>query len=209
MHLINASALDEFSQAVRSVGGQPDLELRPANPQQGVPLDLWGRLQQDPDIALASPVLELSTYALPADAGGKRMLLRVEGIDTLQVAAVAPDLLPRPLASDDTSDADGAAPDRRAFFAPDTVFLNPMARQELQGNKVRLQMGLQLRTVRVAGSVAAGGRPGWRLFQRCSTRPAVEPGGRGDFWRPRYRCGSPGGSGPGPVGPTTPPRPNP
>ena len=46
VHLINASALDEFSQAVRSVGGQPDLELRPANPQQGVPLDLWGRLQQ-------------------------------------------------------------------------------------------------------------------------------------------------------------------
>ncbi|CAM8648897.1 ABC transporter permease protein domain containing protein [Comamonadaceae bacterium] len=162
VHLINASALDEFSQAVRSVGGQPDLELRPANPQQGVPLDLWGRLQQDPDIALASPVLELSTYALPADAGGKRVLMRVVGIDTLQMAAVAPDLMPRPLTpmpSDDTANADGAAPDRLAFFAPDTVFLNPMARQQLQSNTVRLQMGLQLRTVRVAGSVAAGGGP--------------------------------------------------
>ena len=28
VHLINASALSEFSQAVRSVNGQPDLELR-------------------------------------------------------------------------------------------------------------------------------------------------------------------------------------
>ena len=28
VHVINASALDEFAQAVRSVGGQPDLELR-------------------------------------------------------------------------------------------------------------------------------------------------------------------------------------
>ena len=28
VHLINASALDEFSQAVRAVGGQADLELR-------------------------------------------------------------------------------------------------------------------------------------------------------------------------------------
>ena len=28
VHLINASALDEFSSAVRSVNGQPDLELR-------------------------------------------------------------------------------------------------------------------------------------------------------------------------------------
>ena len=30
VHLINASALDEFSRAVRSVNGQPDLELRAA-----------------------------------------------------------------------------------------------------------------------------------------------------------------------------------
>lgn len=28
VHLINASALSEFSQAVRAVNGQPDLELR-------------------------------------------------------------------------------------------------------------------------------------------------------------------------------------
>ncbi|MGH6626310.1 MAG: hypothetical protein ACRECD_07185, partial [Burkholderiaceae bacterium] len=28
VHLINASALSEFSSAVRSVNGQPDLELR-------------------------------------------------------------------------------------------------------------------------------------------------------------------------------------
>ena len=28
VHLINASALDEFAQAARSVGGQSDLELR-------------------------------------------------------------------------------------------------------------------------------------------------------------------------------------
>ena len=27
VHLINASALDEFAQALRSAGGQPDLEL--------------------------------------------------------------------------------------------------------------------------------------------------------------------------------------
>ena len=29
VHVINASALDEFSQAVRAVNGQPDLEVRP------------------------------------------------------------------------------------------------------------------------------------------------------------------------------------
>ena len=33
VHLINASALSEFSQAVRSVNGQPDLTLRAAQGQ--------------------------------------------------------------------------------------------------------------------------------------------------------------------------------
>lgn len=157
VHLINASALDEFSQAVRSVGGQPDLELRSADSTEGVPLELWGRLQRDPDIALASPVLEISTYALPASsttstnssAEPKRTLLRVIGIDPLQVAAMAPDLLPRP------DKAEGA--DRLSFFAPDTVFLNPLARQSLGGNTLQLQIGLRMQAVRVAGSVAAGG----------------------------------------------------
>ncbi|NBW50601.1 MAG: ABC transporter permease [Betaproteobacteria bacterium] len=157
VHLINASALDEFSQAVRSVGGQPDLELRSANSTEGVPLALWGRLQRDPDIALASPVLEISTYALPApsatstnsSAEPKRTLLRVIGIDPLQVAAMAPDLLPRP---DNTEGAD-----RLSFFAPEAVFLNPLARQSLGGNTLQLQIGLRMQAVRVAGSVAAGG----------------------------------------------------
>ncbi len=157
VHLINASALDELSQAVRSVGGQPDLELRSANSTEGVPLELWGRLQRDPDIALASPVLEISTYALPASsttntnssAEPKRTLLRVIGIDPLQVAAMAPDLLPRP------DKAEGA--NRLSFFAPDTVFLNPLARQSLGGNTLQLQTGLRMQAVRVAGSVAAGG----------------------------------------------------
>ncbi|WP_296508012.1 ABC transporter permease [Rhodoferax sp.] len=163
VHLINASALDEFSQAVRSVGGQPDLELRAANPQTGVPLALWGRLLRDPDIALASPVLELSTYAIiPNSTSGKpRVLLRVVGVDTLQVAAVAPDLLPRPQAPAGRNDAqrDDSAPERLAFFAPDAVFLNPAAQQQLPGDTVQLQLGLRLRPVRVAGQVQAGGGP--------------------------------------------------
>nr|WP_315463523.1 FtsX-like permease family protein [uncultured Rhodoferax sp.] len=159
VHLINASALDEFSQAVRSVGGQPDLELRSANSTEGVPLELWGRLQRDPDIALASPVLEISTYALPTpsipaastspDSEPQRALLRVVGVDPLQVAAVAPDLMPQPDAT--------AGGERLSFFAPDAVFLNPLARQTLGGGPLLLQTGLRMQPMRVAGSVAAGG----------------------------------------------------
>src|SRR3990167_4487610 len=114
VHLINASALDEFSQAVRSVGGQPDLELRTAaGSASSVDLALWGQLLQHPDVAVAAA------------------------------------LLPLPAAN----------ADRLAFFAPDTVFLNPLARQALPGATVQLQHGLGLHTLQVAGSVAAGGAP--------------------------------------------------
>jgi putative ABC transport system permease protein len=145
VHLINASALDEFSQAVRSVGGQPDYELRSrSGAAQGISLATWGGLLKNPDVALAVPVLELSTYALQ---DGKKLPLRVLGVDSLHIAALAPELMPRP---------DATAP-RLAMLSPNTVFLNPLARQSLRGNRLQLQQGLQLRTVEVAGSVGAGG----------------------------------------------------
>jgi putative ABC transport system permease protein len=145
VHLINASALDEFSQAVRSVGGQPDYELRSrSGAAQGVDLAAWGRLLHDIDVALAAPVLELSTYALQ---DGKKLPLRILGVDSLQVATLAPELMPRPNAT---------AP-RLAMLSPNTVFLNPLARQALRGDQLQLQQGLQLRTVEVAGSVGASG----------------------------------------------------
>lgn len=143
VHLINASALDEFSHAVRAVGGQPDLELRAA--QGNFDEALYARLVRHPQVALASPVLEFSSQALSAD--GRRVPLRVLGIDALQVAAIAPDLLPRPAA-----DAD-----RLALFAPATVFLNPAAQQLLPGRTLQLQSGLRLQPVQVAGTVSASG----------------------------------------------------
>ncbi|MEY4738570.1 MAG: hypothetical protein RL302_2889, partial [Pseudomonadota bacterium] len=96
VHLINASALDEFAQAVRSVGGQADLALRGDATGQApgeLPLSdaVLARLQNHPEVAYASPVLEFSTYALGAptasDPTDKRTLLRVVGVDALQVAA--------------------------------------------------------------------------------------------------------------------------
>ena len=44
VHVINQSALDEFSRAVRSVNGQPDLELRAM--QGGLPLALYPQVGQ-------------------------------------------------------------------------------------------------------------------------------------------------------------------
>ena len=56
VHLINASALDEFQGAVRSVNGQGDVEIRAA--QGGFDEALYGQVAALPQVALASPVLE-------------------------------------------------------------------------------------------------------------------------------------------------------
>ncbi len=174
VHLINASALDEFSQAVRSVNGQPDLELRAA--QGTFDESVYGVVAAHPQVAQASPVLENSTYAVAGD--GKRVPLRVVGIDALTVGFVAPALMPVP----------DAGADRFALFAPGNVFLNASARAlsaPLQTEPrsglasvptpaspatpglaaapstgaplLRIQSGLQLLNVTVAGTVNAGG----------------------------------------------------
>jgi len=145
VHLINASALDEFTQAVRSVSGEPDLELRGV--QGSFDETLYARLAQHPQVAVASPVLELSTYALPPNA--QRVALRVVGVDALVVASLAPALMPLPAV--DT--------DRLALFAPSTVFLNAAAAKRLDGPSLSLQSALQVKVVTVAGRVSAGGAP--------------------------------------------------
>ncbi|MBA2963576.1 MULTISPECIES: FtsX-like permease family protein [Ramlibacter] len=145
VHLINASALSEFSAAVRSVNGQPDLELRAT--RGGFDEALFGRVATDPQVELASPVLEFATNAF--GRAGARVGLRVVGLDPLVAASLAPALLPQ-----SARDAD-----RMAMFAPATVFLNPAARDVLAGERLQLQAGLQLREVQVAGHVTAAGAP--------------------------------------------------
>ncbi len=154
VHLINASALGEFSSAVRSVNGQPDLELRSV--QGRLDETLFRLAANHPQVALASPVLELGSYAM--DAAGKRVPVRVVGVDPLVVASIAPALMPVP----------GPQAERMAVLAPATVFLNPAAVTALlpggqaaaaPGALLQLQTALTLRKVTVAGTVNAGGAP--------------------------------------------------
>lgn len=145
VHLINASALSEFSAAVRAVNGQPDLELRAT--RGAFDESLFARVATHPQVALASPVLELATNAVTAQ--GRRVPLRVVGLDALSAAPMAPALAPVP-----SKDAD-----RLALFAPATLFLNAAAREQLGEGPLRLQAGLQLRDAKVAGTVGAGGAP--------------------------------------------------
>ena len=144
VHLINASALDEFSSAVRSVNGQPDLELRAA--QGSFDEALFARVVTHPQVALASPVIEVAATALMGD---RRLPLRIVGVDALVLPTLAPALMPVP--------AEDSA--RFSLFAPGQVFLNAAARTALGDTvpRVTLQLGAQRREVQIAGSVSAGG----------------------------------------------------
>ena len=144
VHLINSSALAEFSSAVRAANGEPDLSLR----GQRFDDTLFERVAADTAVQIASPVLEIDTYARASD--GRRVPVRVLGIDALLAAPIAPALWPQP--------ADGEQ--RLVFLDPDAVFLNAAAQQALQptaGQPLELQSGPGYTALRVAGSVAAGG----------------------------------------------------
>jgi len=174
VQLINHSALSEFSQAVRSANGEPDLVLA-ARERSGLAETLLDTLTADEGVATASPVLELESQARPAagsqsertapaprqpldsqtslrQPGDPRVGVRVLGIDALQVARVAPALLPHP--------ASGAA--MTTAIDPALAWLNPAARSRLgvaDGGVVELQSAAGWHRLRVGGSVAAGGGP--------------------------------------------------
>jgi putative ABC transport system permease protein len=155
VHLINASALSEFSGAVRSVNGQPDLDLRA---RQGLLDDrLLDRVAAQPGVAIASPVLELPTTVRTRD--GATVAVRLVGVDALSVAGVSPALLPRA----ETAPGGSAGGRRLDIFAPDAVYLSPAARLALDPDSsaqvLQVQTGLRLQTLRVAGTVNAPGAP--------------------------------------------------
>ncbi|ADU38163.1 FtsX-like permease family protein [Variovorax paradoxus] len=152
VQLINASALDEFSSAVRSVNGQPDLEVRAV--QGGFDEAVFAQLARHPQVTLASPVLEFQGLALAS--GERQVPMRVIGVDALVLPTIAPALMPQP----------AAGADRFALFAPGHVFLNAAARSVLglpaqaggdTTETVQLRSGATWHRLGVAGHVAASG----------------------------------------------------
>jgi putative ABC transport system permease protein len=102
VHLINVSALAEFSAAVRSANGEPDAVLR--GPKEGFDDRLLDVVAALPGVAVASPVVEVDTYAAAAAAPASRgeadsagrLPVRLIGLDGLAAATLTPGALPRP-----------------------------------------------------------------------------------------------------------------
>ena len=142
VQLINAVALNEFSQAVRALAGEADLVIR--GPRAGFDEMLYARIARLPQVAVASPVLEAD-----AKLPGRREPLRVLGVDAFRAAEVQPGLI-------------GDAPaDRLELLRPDTLFLSPAAADSLgvtTGDRLALLVGLNEVSLRVAGLLRGSGR---------------------------------------------------
>lgn len=112
VHLINGSALTSFGQAIRTVNGDSDLQVRAVAPL-GLDEALYGRVAMTPGIADASPVVILRAV----DARGKSFPLL--GLDVIRAGNVTPTMA--------GISAGGAGRDGAEIFAEDALFLSAAA----------------------------------------------------------------------------------
>jgi putative ABC transport system permease protein len=172
IHLVNASALEEFRQAIATVNGEAHAQIRAR--AESFDEATWARLSDSPieGLAAASPVIETevtvagvvradATPASARPAPDSRPLprtLRLVAIDPFAAAAVTLALLPRP--ADEGSGGSGSS-----LFDPDAVFLSQAALEAFgvgTGDTLSLRVGLATVPLRVAGTVP-GAAPGQRL----------------------------------------------
>lgn len=116
VHLVNASALSEFSRAVSTVNGEAELQVRSVTPA-GFDEGLYPRLVRLPGVAGASPVIELQ-----AAAAGGRETMTLLGLDIFRAAAVTPSLLGQPMTA-----AGARGPTSEAAFDEQALFLSAAA----------------------------------------------------------------------------------
>ena len=143
INLINASALDEFSGAVRHVLGQADFSI--SGGRSGFDEQLYARIAALPEVDSASPVVEVEAPvpSMPRSSAGLATL-RVVGVDIFRAALLSPALVGEPEARD-------AGP---FALLGGGLFLSPAALERFKvkpGDTLTLQVGPKAVTFPIAG----------------------------------------------------------
>jgi putative ABC transport system permease protein len=102
VQLINQTAIGEFALGVQALSGDADLEVR--GPRGGVDETLYPDLARLPEVAVASPVVEVDARLPDRDEP-----LRIVGVDAFRVVAINPALV-------------ATVDERLDLFAPDALF---------------------------------------------------------------------------------------
>ena len=147
VHLINSSALAEFSAAVRQVTGQADASI--AGPREGFDEAVFARVAADPQVTLASPVLEVDVAILePARLRGRN--LTITGVDALRSGRLGTAWL----AEVDKAADKGSGRETRFALFDDGLFLSPAALAQWQlapGEQLVIQVGGRTQALTVVG----------------------------------------------------------
>ncbi|MDP2823859.1 MAG: FtsX-like permease family protein [Sulfuritalea sp.] len=146
IHLINAAALADFSQAMKSLQGEPDAVIAARDSAGSVPLALINAIARDAAVAVIAPAIE--TRVLIGHASDRAATpVKLIGLDVFSAAAMMPDLLPR----------QGSAASGGGIFE-DGVYASPALLSRLQlkvGAGVTLTRGDARWTTRIAGDLPA------------------------------------------------------
>lgn len=140
VHLINASALNEFSLAVRGLAGEVDLVIR--GPRAGFAEALYPQVARLPQVQAASPAVEIDV-----PLAGRRDRLKLIGIDPFRMARTQPALLA------------GMQEQITALLDPDALLLSPAAADWLgirAGDTLRAYVGTSSIDLKVAGLLPPG-----------------------------------------------------
>ncbi len=139
---INGAAINELALGVQALSGDADLELR--GPRAGFDEALYARVAQWPEVAVASPVVEVDAKLANGDAS-----LRILGLDLFRAAAIQPALVPE-------------VSDPLDVLRGDVVFPSAAAARALHldtGSTIELQTALRPVTLRVGGRLGAAISP--------------------------------------------------
>jgi putative ABC transport system permease protein len=148
VHTVHTSALAEIDRAAHVLSGTADVEIR--GPRSGFDDAVFVTVARHPDVAIASPVLEVEAAVAGGDA-----TLRVLGIDALRAVRLQPAFV---------ADSVRTGGHEATFLlAPDRVWLTPGASARLgllPGAKLRLVSGSATLELQIAGileGLQAGG----------------------------------------------------
>ena len=158
---INQAAINELSLGVRTLSGDADLELR--GPRSGFDETLYPEIARMPEVAVASPVVEVT--AKLADRGEA---LRILGVDVFQAGAIQPAMI-------------AASADRLETLRSDALFLSPAAARWLNvrpGDTVRFQVALRDVPLRVAGLLSAAAQQRYAVMDIAGAQAGFDRLGR-------------------------------
>src|ERR1022692_1734033 len=161
VQLITGAAVNELALGMQFLSGDADLQVR--GPRSGFDEVVYPELARLPEVATASPVVELD-----AKLADRSDALKIIGIDVFRAGALQPGV-----------SADSV--DRLDQLRSDRLFLSPAAARSLGvevGGSLSFQVALRVATLRVAGLVTADAQQRFAVMDIAGAQATFDRLGR-------------------------------